>query len=70
MLVLKRKIGESLIIGDNIEINIEEIAGGYVKLSINAPKDMKIVRKELLKEIEEENIESIKNLDSIILSKE
>ncbi|MEG0004479.1 MAG: carbon storage regulator [Clostridium sp.] len=70
MLVLKRKIGESLIIGDNIEINIEEIAGGYVKLSINAPKDMKIVRRELLKEIEEENIESIKNLDSIILSKE
>ncbi|MEF9934242.1 MAG: carbon storage regulator [Clostridium sp.] len=70
MLVLKRKIGESLIIGDNIEINVEEIAGGYVKLSINAPKDMKIVRRELLKEIEEENIESIKNLDSIILSKE
>ncbi|MEG2811951.1 MAG: carbon storage regulator, partial [Clostridium sp.] len=63
MLVLKRKIGESLIIGDNIEINVEEIAGGYVKLSINAPKDMKIVRRELLKEIEEENIESIKNLD-------
>ncbi|MEF9951645.1 MAG: carbon storage regulator [Clostridium sp.] len=70
MLVLKRKIGESLIIGDNIEINIEEIAGGYVKLSIEAPKNMKIVRKELLKEIEEENIESIKNLDSIMLLKE
>ncbi|KMT21690.1 carbon storage regulator [Clostridium cylindrosporum] len=70
MLVLKRKEGESIVIGDDIELTINEISSSYVKLSINAPRSMKIVRKELLIEIEEENLESIKNLDFIIKSKE
>jgi len=55
MLVIKRKQGESLLIGDNIEINIVSLENGSVKLAISAPKNVTILRKELYKEIEKEN---------------
>lgn len=65
MLVLKRKDGESILIGDNIEIVVSKVINGCVTLSIDAPDNVKIIRKELLAEIKEENIESTKNLDFI-----
>lgn len=54
MLVLSRKAFESIIIGDNIEVTVTEISGDKVKIGINAPKDIKIVRSEIRK-IEETN---------------
>ncbi|KOA21047.1 hypothetical protein CLHOM_06350 [Clostridium homopropionicum DSM 5847] len=59
MLVIKRKQGESLLIGDNIEINIVSLENGSVKLAISAPKSVTILRKELYKEIEEENQKAV-----------
>jgi carbon storage regulator len=47
MLVIKRKVSESILIGDDIEIIISEISQDKVKIAINAPKDIKITRKEL-----------------------
>ncbi|WP_017752657.1 carbon storage regulator CsrA [Clostridium tyrobutyricum] len=55
MLVISRKKGESLLIGDDIEITVSKIEDGTVKLSISAPKSVKILRKELYKEVESEN---------------
>lgn len=55
MLVISRKKGESLLIGDNIEITVVKVDDGSVKLSISAPKNITILRKELYKEIEQEN---------------
>lgn len=55
MLVLSRKPGESIIIGNNIEIKILEIEDGKVKLGIDAPRDIEIYRKEIYIAIEEEN---------------
>ncbi len=48
MLVISRKVSESILIGDNIEIIISEISGDRAKVCINAPKEIPIVRKELL----------------------
>lgn len=48
MLVISRKESESILIGDGIEIVISEISGDRVKLAINAPKEVRITRKELL----------------------
>ncbi len=47
MLVLTRKVGESLLIGDNIEVRITQIRGGQVRVSVVAPKSVKVVRGEL-----------------------
>lgn len=47
MLVLTRRIGESILIGDNIVITVNEIKGGRTILGINAPKDVKVFRGEL-----------------------
>ena len=59
MIVIKRKQGEALLIGDDIEINIVSIENGSVKLAISAPKSITILRKELYKEVEEENQNAI-----------
>ena len=64
MLVITRKQGESILIGENIEISVSKIEDGSVKIAIQAPREMSILRKELYKEVESENIEAAKvNLD-------
>ena len=47
MLVLSRKIGEKLIIGDNITVVVSRVAGNRVMLGIEAPHDVRIIRGEL-----------------------
>ncbi len=47
-LVLGRKVGQRLFIGDNIIIQVADISGGQVKLAISAPKDVVIQREELM----------------------
>lgn len=55
MLIITRKKGESLMISDDIEITISKIEDGSVKIGIQAPKEVSILRKELLEEIKNEN---------------
>lgn len=55
MLVLTRKAGEGLIIGDDITIKIIEIKGGSIRIGIDAPKESKIYRQEVYDRIIEEN---------------
>ncbi len=59
MLILNRKINESIILEDNIEIKILEIQDGKVKIGIEAPKEVTILRKEVYDEIIEENKKSL-----------
>ena len=47
MLILRRRAGESLLIGSDVEIEILDVAGSAVKIGIRAPKDITILRKEL-----------------------
>lgn len=48
MLVLQRKVGESIYIGDDVLITLQDISGDRVKISIDAPREISIVRKELI----------------------
>lgn len=59
MLVLNRKPGESIILGDNIEIRILEIQDGKIKIGIEAPKEISILRKEVYDDVKAENEASI-----------
>jgi carbon storage regulator len=54
MLVLSRKLGEKLVIGDNISVVISRVAGNRVTLGIEAPANVRIVRGELRQEFEVE----------------
>ena len=53
MLVLSRKIGEKLVIGDNITVVVSRVAGNRVTLGIEAPTDVRIVRGELHFELDD-----------------
>lgn len=55
MLVLTRKVGESINIGDNIKIQIMDVKGRSVRIGIEAPKNMAIHREEVYAKIHEEN---------------
>ena len=64
MLVVTRKKGQSIMIGDDIEIIVSKLDDGSVKLGISAPSDMDILRKELYEAIKSENKEAMEmNLD-------
>jgi carbon storage regulator len=47
MLVIRRRAGESLVIGDTVEVEILEIVGSQVKIGIRAPREVVVVRKEI-----------------------
>lgn len=61
MLVLSRKRGQSIIVGNDIEIKVLEGHGSEVKLGIMAPREVVVLRKEIVDEIESQNKLSIQN---------
>ena len=60
MLVLSRKPGEAIRIGDDIEISVIEVRGDTVRIGINAPRNVPVFRMELLAEVAITNLESVK----------
>ncbi len=55
MLVLSRKINESIIVGDSIEITVRRVSRGRVVLGLKAPTDVSIIRGELDRQLEDES---------------
>lgn len=62
MLVLTRKVGQTVTIGHDIKITIMELRGGQVKLGVEAPRDVTIHREEIYQRIQEENVAAAKAL--------
>lgn len=69
MLVLARKLNESIVLGDDIVVKVISIDKGVVKIGIEAPKSISIMRSELLKDVKDSNIAASKatSLDAISL---
>jgi len=60
MLVLARKLDEAITIGDNIVVKVISVEKGVVKLGIDAPSEITIVRNELLEDVKDANIAAAK----------
>lgn len=55
MLVLTRKVGEAITIGDQIKIKVVEVKGSQIRLGIEAPADFRIYREEIYVKVKEQN---------------
>lgn len=66
MLVITRKKGESLLIGDDIEIKIVKVNDGSVKIAIEAPREKEILRKEVYEKVKTENKSAITRAEEIL----
>ena len=55
MLTISRRVGERILIGDGIVIEVVEVSGGNVRLGITAPKEQRIYREELWERVKAEN---------------
>jgi carbon storage regulator len=67
MLILARKAGESLHIGDNIKITVFSIQGKQVRLGIDVPVDIMVYREEVYLRIKAENLRAIQTVNSDLL---
>ncbi|MDD6208557.1 MAG: carbon storage regulator CsrA [Clostridiales bacterium] len=68
MLALSRKVNESIIIDNQVEVTVLEVKGDQVKIGIKAPKSIPVYRKEIYLQIQEENKEAAggqENLDTL-----
>lgn len=59
MLVLTRRPGESIVIGQNVIITVIEIKGGQVRIGIDAPRDVQVHREEVYEQVRQENIAAV-----------
>ena len=67
MLALTRKKGESIMVGDNVEVIVLSLQGEQVKLGIIAPRNVAIHRKEIFEQIQSENKEASGNIKKTVL---
>ena len=65
MLVLTRRPGESIVVGEDIVITVIEIKGGQVRIGIDAPRSVEVYREEIYEQVRQENLSAIANVERI-----
>jgi len=68
MLVLTRKIGETIVIDDDVRITVVQIKGKQVRIGVDAPKETKIHREEIYQAIQDENRAAMKSMATELTS--
>lgn len=61
MLILTRKIGESIIIGDNVKVTVLGVEGRQIRVGIDAPKEVSVHREEIYNKIESEKVLAVED---------
>ena len=65
MLILTRRVGESLMIGDDVNITVLSIRGNQARIGINAPKEVAVHRQEIHEKIQKEKLEKINDEEPV-----
>ena len=68
MLVLSRRIGESVVVGEDVTITVLEVRGDVVRIGIDAPRSVAVHRAELLEQLESSNREAASPSDQAVAS--
>lgn len=66
MLVIARKTGQTVLIGDDIKITISSIRGDQVRLAISAPRSVSIFRKEAIEQVERGNAAAVQSANELL----
>ena len=63
MLILTRRIGETVMIGDEVTVTVLRVKGNQVRLGVNAPKSISVQREEIFHRIKREHVDGVDHLD-------
>lgn len=66
MLVLSRRVGESVVIGDDVVVTVLEVRGDVVRVGVDAPRSVAVHRRELLEAVAEINRDSASPADDVV----
>jgi carbon storage regulator len=67
MLILTRRVGESLMIGDSVSVTVLGVKGNQVRIGINAPKDVAVHREEIFERIKQEKKATTPREDAVVV---
>ena len=66
MLILTRRVGESIVVGDDIVLTVFEVRGDAVRIGIDAPRSVRVNRKEVYEEIQRTNEQAVSTSDDAL----
>lgn len=66
MLILTRRVGESIVVGDDIVLTVFEVRGDAVRIGIEAPRSVRVNRKEVFDEIQRSNEQAVSTSDDAL----
>lgn len=68
MLILTRRVGETLMVGDEVSVTVLGVKGNQVRIGVNAPKEVSVHREEIYQRIQREKLDKLAHLEAAIQS--